>query len=78
MNCASTEGYGEIDGVRLTPQKPCDCGLDHVILALLEERRVLREAIEAHIRDNAFYERRGYVHLDILRAALSGAAQEQT
>jgi hypothetical protein len=28
MDCDSTAGYGEIDGVRLTPQKPCNCGLD--------------------------------------------------
>ena len=33
MGCASTEGYGEIDGVRLTPQKPCNCGLDAALAA---------------------------------------------
>lgn len=34
MDCARTDGYGVIDGVRLTPQKPCDCGLDMALAAL--------------------------------------------
>lgn len=46
MTCASTEGYGERDGVRLTPQKACDCGLAAALAARPPDPDALREAIE--------------------------------